>query len=192
MARKPTQDFLLFLIGGALFSAGIVLFTSQVIVASDGGLGFGFARGIGARYGGGLGGGLGGGSRSVFGGLFGMGPSLGLGLLAIPFAAGVALLLAETYRRLGWFLVLAASAALGVAILQSLIFSFRPTTLFSLMAILFMVGGGGGLMFRALRSYPDRERLRERSDLDDLRAEIDRLRNRLDGDGEGDDSGPKS
>jgi hypothetical protein len=182
MARQPTQDFLLFLIGGSLFAAGIVIFTSQVMVGSEFQLGGWFGRGFGGSYRGG--------SGSFFGGLFGGGPSLGLGLVVIPFGAGIALLLAETYKRLGWFLVLASAAAVGAAILQSLIFSFRPTTLFSLAAIVFMVGGGGGLMFKALRRYPDEERKQGRSDLDDLRAELNHLRSRLDQGGK--DSDPKN
>jgi len=34
MIRKPIQDFFLFLVGGALFAAGIFLFTNQVMVNS--------------------------------------------------------------------------------------------------------------------------------------------------------------
>ena len=34
MTRKPIQDFFLFLVGGALFAAGIFLFTNQVMVNS--------------------------------------------------------------------------------------------------------------------------------------------------------------
>lgn len=55
MARQPAQDFLLFLIGGALFAAGIFLFTNQVMVGT--GLGaFGLAGGYGGGFGRGLGG----------------------------------------------------------------------------------------------------------------------------------------
>jgi hypothetical protein len=41
--RKPVQDFFLFLVGGALFVAGIFLFTSRVIVDS-GFTGMGWGR----------------------------------------------------------------------------------------------------------------------------------------------------
>lgn len=54
MSTKPAQNFLLFLIGGSLFAAGVFLFTNQVMVSS--GLA-GFAWG-GRGAGGGLGGGL--------------------------------------------------------------------------------------------------------------------------------------
>ena len=100
MTRKPVQDFFLFLLGSGLFAAGIFLFTSQVSVGS----GFG----LGGRLGGyGL----------LFGGFLPSGASRGFGLLMIPFAVGVALLLAGSLRRLGWFLIWATSAALGAAIL---------------------------------------------------------------------------
>jgi uncharacterized membrane-anchored protein YitT (DUF2179 family) len=53
VSTKPAQNFLLFLIGGSLFAAGVFLFTNQVMVSS--GLA-GFAWG-GRGAGGGLGGG---------------------------------------------------------------------------------------------------------------------------------------
>ncbi len=170
MNRKPKEDFLLFLIGGALFASGIVLFTSQVIVGSQGSLGLGgwFGRGYGSRGG------------AFFGGLLGFDNGQGFGLLMVPLAIGAALLLAGTYRKLAWVLIWATSAALGVLVLQSLVFSFRPTSLWSLLAIVAMVGGGGGLMFRSLRQYPDEERERNRSDLDELRSELDRLSRKYD------------
>ncbi|MCP9916707.1 hypothetical protein [Cyanobium sp. ATX 6F1] len=175
MRRKPTEDFLLFLFGGALFAAGIVLFTSQVMVGSQGSLGLGgwFGRGSAGRGG------------SFFGGLMGFDNGQGFGLLMVPLAIGAALLLAGTYRKLAWLLIGATSAALGVLVLQSLVFSFRPTSLWSLLAMVAMVGGGAGLMFRSLRQYPDQERERNRSDLDDLRSELDRLRRQLDDGPEG-------
>jgi hypothetical protein len=92
MIRKPVHDFFLFLVGGALFAAGIFLFTNQVMVDS------GFqGMGWGRRYGGGMG--------SSFGGMFPFGTGQGFGLLMIPFGVGVALLLANVYRKVGWFLV---------------------------------------------------------------------------------------
>jgi len=176
MSHKPAQDFLLFLVGGSLFAAGIVLFTQQVMVATGSGVSL-WGFGIG-RFGGGL-----------LGGGFGHGAGQGFGLLMIPFGAGVALLLADMYRRLGWFLVWATAAAITVLVLQSLIFSFRPASLLSLLSMVIMVAGGGGLMFRSLRDYRAEERtqLRTSSDetrrsLQELREELERLRSRLDRD----------
>ena len=145
MSRSPRQDFFLFLIGGALFAAGVFLFTNQVMVGS-GFRGFGM---WGRGYGGGMG--------SGFGGLFSFGVGQGFGLLMIPFGIGVALLLADAYRKVAWFFVWASSAALGVGVLQSLLFSFRTTSLFNLLAIIVMVAAGGGLMFKSLRDYQDGE-----------------------------------
>lgn len=172
MNRKPAQDFFLFLIGGALFSAGIFLFTNQVMVSS------GFRGSWGRGYGGGM--------MSPFGGFFNFGVGQGFGLLMIPFGIGVALLLADAYRKVGWFLVWAASAALGVGVLQSLMFSFRPASLWSLMAMVVMVAGGGGLMFKSLRDYQEEEHKRRRSEQDDatqsfqeLKEELARLKDKL-------------
>ena len=70
MMRKPIQDFFLFLVGGALFAAGIFLFTNQVMVNS------GFrGMGWGRSYSGGMG--------SSFGGMFSFGTGQGFGLLMI-------------------------------------------------------------------------------------------------------------
>jgi len=66
MTRKPIQDFFLFLVGGALFSAGIFLFTNQVMVGS-GIHGMGWGR----HFGGGMG--------SSFGGMFSYGTGQGFG-----------------------------------------------------------------------------------------------------------------
>lgn len=166
MIRKPVQDFFLFLMGGALFSAGIFLFTNQVMVGS-GFRGFGWGR----RYAGGWG--------SSFGGLFSFGAGQGLGLLMIPFGVGVALLLADAYRRIGWFLVWASSAAVGAAVLQSLMFNFRATSLWSLMTMVVMIAAGGGLMFKSLRNYQEDDRERQRVELDDSRQRYEEVKEEL-------------
>ena len=97
---------------------------------------------------------------SSFGGMFPFGTGQGFGLLMIPFGVGVALLLANVYRKVGWFLVWASSAAVGAGVLQSLLFSFRTTSLWSLMTMVVMVAGGGGLMFNSLRDYQGEEQER--------------------------------
>ena len=176
MQNKPRQDFFLFLLGGALFAAGIFLFCSQVMVGS------GFTGSVwGSRSYGYRG-------SSLFGGVLSFPFQGGFGLLMVPFGTGVALLLAETHRRLAWFLIWASAAALGVGILQSLVFSFRPASLWSLLCMVFMIGAGAGLMFRSLRNYadettsPSMQSSREsRERLQSLQEEIDRLKQRLDG-----------
>ena len=182
MTRKPVQDFFLFLIGSALFAAGIFLFTNQVIVGSSTGIGFGMHSGRGWNQGGG----------SFFGGLFASGSGQGFGLLMIPFGAGVAFLLADVYRKLGWFLIWTSSAAIGAAVLQSLLFSFRPASLWSLIAMVFMIGGGAGLMLKSLRNYQDEERGRvdrnidnSRQGIEEMREELERLKSKIDMDSKG-------
>jgi hypothetical protein len=169
MARKPAQDFLLFLIGGAFFSAGIFLFSSQVMV--DSGLfapGFGWGRRhVGAW-------------NPGFGGLWPDGAGQGIGLLMIPFGIGVALLFANLFRKVGWFLIWAASAAVGVGILQSLVFRFRPASLWSLASMVVMIAGGGGLMFKSLKDYQADEREARRTELEDSKRDLSELREELD------------
>ena len=104
----------------------------------------------------------------------------------IPFGISVALLFSDVLRRLGWFLVWAAAGALAVGVLQSLLFSFRPTSLWSLLAMVVMVAGGGGLMLQALLRLQSEERTRrraewqeERRDLDDLRRELEELKAKI-------------
>jgi hypothetical protein len=137
--------------------------------------------GWGRSYGGGFG--------SSFGGIFTFGAGQGLGLLMIPFGVGAGLLLADAYRKVGWFLLWASSAAIGAWVLQSLLFSFRPTSLWNLMTMVVMIAGGGGLMFKSLRDYKEEENTvrssesdRSRQSLDDIRKELDELKSRINSD----------
>ena len=166
-------DFFLFLVGGALFTAGMFLFTNQVVVGS-GFLGMSWGR----HYPGGMG--------SSFGGLLSFGSGQGFGLLMIPFGLGLSLIVADAFRKVGWFLVWASCAAIGTGVLQSLLFSFRPTSLWSLMTMIVMVGGGGGLMFRTLKNYQDdekpgtKEAHREKDDsIAELKKELEELKARI-------------
>jgi len=163
---KPVQDFFLFLVGGALFAAGIFLFTNQVMVGS----GF-HGMGWGRSYGGGMG--------SFFGGIFSFGAGQGFGLLMVPFGVGVALLLADAFRKVGWFLVWASAAAVGAGVLQSLLFSFRETSLWSLLSMVVMIAGGGGLMFKSLRDYQGSEQERRRKEMDDSVQSINKIKEEL-------------
>lgn len=144
--REPIRDFFSFLLGGVLFTMGAFLFFDQVMVSSvPMGLGFRFGRRFGGGWGGSWGGGLG----------FGPGPGGGFGLLLIPLTIGVCLLFALRNQRWGWFLVLASVAALAVGVLQTLIMSFQPTSLWNLLTMFALIGSGGGLMFRSLMAYDD-------------------------------------
>lgn len=110
MDRNPAQDFLTFLLGGALFVAGMFLFLNQVMVATPGGLGgigrWGGAYRQGIRYGTGGGWGL-----PDFSGIGG-----GAGLLMIPLGIGVAMLFMNAYRKTAWFLIWGSAAALVAGI----------------------------------------------------------------------------
>jgi hypothetical protein len=180
VSSKPAQNFLVFLIGGTLFAAGVFLFTNQVMVSS-GQMGFG----VGGWGGRGVAGGVGGGG-AFFGGIWPLGVGEGFGLLMIPFGIGVALLFSDTLRRLGWFLVWASAGALGVGVLQSLLFSFRPTSLWSLLAMVVMIAGGGGLLLQSLlrfgaedRSRRQAEACEERQSLQELRDELEELKQKI-------------
>ena len=83
-----------------------------------------------------------------WGGGFGLSQGLGgsFGLLLIPLTIGVCLLFALRNQRWGWFLVLASVAALAVGVLQTLIMSFQPTSLWNLLTMFALIGSGGGLM----------------------------------------------
>jgi hypothetical protein len=112
----------------------------------------------------------------------------------IPFGLGVVLLFADVMRKLGWFLVWASSAAVGAAILQSLFFSFRPTSLWSLMSMAVMIAGGAGLMFKSLRDYRvddqesrQRDRDESRQSVNELREELESLRARIERDSDNTD-----
>jgi hypothetical protein len=157
VSKNPIRDFFTFILGAVLLSMGAFLFFNQVMVGSNpygGGLrhGFGLGRGWGA-FGGGYGSGFGSGWGGGFGFPGGFGGSFGL--LLIPLAIGVCLLFALRNQRWGWFLVLASVGALGVGVLQTLIMSFQPTTLWNLLTMVTLIGSGGGLMFRSLMGYGD-------------------------------------
>jgi hypothetical protein len=163
--RKPINDFFLFLLGGALFAAGLFLFSNQVMVDS-GFRTFGWRRGWGGWGG--------------YGGFFPFGAGQGFGLLMLPFGVGVALLIGDVNRKIGWFLIWASSAALAVGVLQSLVFNFRTTSLFSLVAMVFMIGGGAALMFRSLKDYDADEKAKIQTELDDANRRLNDLKEDLD------------
>jgi hypothetical protein len=170
VSTKPAQNFLLFLIGGSLFAAGVFLFTNQVMVSS-GLAGFGWGgRGAGVGLGGGAG---------FMAGVWPLGMGGGAGLLMIPFGIGVALLFSDTLRRLGWFLVWASAGALGVGVLQSLLFSFRPTSLWSLLAMVVMIASGGGLLLQSLLRFGAEDRTRRQEEVREERQTMQELRDEL-------------
>jgi hypothetical protein len=165
-SRDPIRDFFTFLLGGVLFSMGAFLFFNQVMVSSVP-MGMGFR--LGRRFTGGWGGGAGSAWGGGWGGGFGFSQGLGgsFGLLLIPLTIGVCLLFALRNQRWGWFLVLASVAALAVGVLQTLIMSFQPTSLWNLLTMFALIGSGGGLMFRSLMAYDDGKDRQDRQERED-------------------------
>jgi hypothetical protein len=160
VSKSPIKDFFTFILGAVLLSMGAFLFFNQVMVGTNPygrGLRQGFGLGLGRGWGGGFGGGYGSGLDGGWGGGFGFAGGLGnsFGLLLIPLTIGVCLLFALRNQRWGWFLVLASVGALAVGVLQTLIMSFQPTTLWNLLTMVALIGSGGGLMFRSLMGYGD-------------------------------------
>jgi hypothetical protein len=170
--QSPQLDFLQFLVGGCLFSAGGFLLANQVMVRSA--LVYEGSRG---RYGG---------WGSFAGGVIPWGTP-GMGLLMIPLAIGVCLMFAGAYRRWANLLVWGSLAALFVGVLNSIRMTFMPATLWQLGVNVVMLAAGAGLMFRSLNGYSDRPShpsnpSNPTEDMSDLRRELDELRRRLDRD----------
>jgi hypothetical protein len=139
MSRNPASDFFQFIAGGALFCSGGFLLANQVMASSA----FG-SRGYGGwgRYGGGA--------------IVPIGTP-GMGLLMIPLGIGVCLLFAGAYKRWANLLVWGSLAAMSVGVLNSIRLTFMPTTLWALGVDVGMIAAGGGLMFRSLSGYDEKE-----------------------------------
>jgi hypothetical protein len=73
-----------------------------------------------------------------------------------------------------------------VGVLQSLLFSFRPTSLWSLLAMVVMIASGGGLLLQSLLRFGAEDRTRrqeevreERQILQELRDELEELKEKI-------------
>jgi hypothetical protein len=160
---NPTGDFLQFLIGCCLFSAGGFLFANQVMVRSEMSLGRGlWGAGIALPWG-----------------------TPGMGLLMVPLAIGVCLLFAGHTRRWANLLIWGSLTALVVGVLNSLRMQIMPITLWQLLMNVVMIAAGGGLMFRGLRAYDTSGRdvsstaMHSNDDVEALRREMEALKQRL-------------
>jgi hypothetical protein len=78
-------------------------------------------------------------------------PAFGLSLL--PFLVGVGFLFFNGRSIVGWLLTIAAVVIVVVGVLVNLRIHFQPTTLFNTLLMLALLGGGIGLIARALRSH---------------------------------------
>ena len=131
------SDFVQFIIGGCFFAAGVFLLSNQIMVrapiAIGGSIRSGYGRGWGAGF------------------AFPWG-SPGMGLLLLPLGVGLCMAFAGVYARWSKLLVWASLSALLLGVLNSIRMSFMPTTLWQLGVYMAMIGIGGGLMFKGLKS----------------------------------------
>ncbi len=167
---NPVSDFVQFIIGGCFFTAGVFLLSNQVMVRAPIAIG-GAAR---SGYGGGWSAGL----------AFPWG-SPGMGLLLLPLGIGLCMAFAGVYAKWSKLLIWASLSALLLGVLNSIRMSFVPTTLWQLGVYIAMIGIGGGLMFKGLKSTeedntrssrpspPDQSDVLE--ELADLRRKVDRM-----------------
>ena len=168
---NPLSDFVQFITGGCFFAAGVFLLSNQVMVrapmAIGGAVRSDYARGWGAGF------------------AFPWG-SPGMGLLLLPLGIGLCMAFAGVYARWSKLLMWASLSALLLGVLNSIRMSFMPTTLWQLGVYIGMIGIGGGLMFKGLKSGggpesqskpqssgPDHADVLE--ELAELRAKVDRM-----------------
>ncbi len=76
------------------------------------------------------------------------------GLSLIPFIIGIGFLFFNGKSVAGWLLTIAGMVIILAGILMCLHIYFQPTTLFNTLAILVLLFGGLGLIFRSLKAIP--------------------------------------
>jgi hypothetical protein len=89
---------------------------------------------------------------------------------------------AGVYERWSKLLIWASLSALLLGVLNSIRMSFNHTTLWQLGVYIAMIGIGGGLMFKGLKSSGENERYSQqppRPDNSDVLAELADLRNKV-------------
>ena len=108
-----------------------------------------------------------------------------MGLLLLPLGIGLCMAFAGVYAKWSKLLIWASLSALLLGVLNSIRMSFVPTTLWQLGVYIAMIGIGGGLMFKGLKSTeedntrssrpspPDQSDVLE--ELADLRRKVDRM-----------------
>ena len=76
------------------------------------------------------------------------------GLALLPFIIGIGFLFFNGKSVAGWLLTVAGLAIILVGILMSMHIYFQPTSLFNTLAMLVLLFGGLGLVFRSLKAIP--------------------------------------
>jgi hypothetical protein len=79
------------------------------------------------------------------------------GLSLVPFIVGVGFLFYNGKSLPGWILTIGGVAIILGGILMTLHIYFQPTTLFNTLAMLVLLFGGLGLLFRSLKALPSEE-----------------------------------
>ena len=169
---NPLSDFVQFIIGGCFFAVGVFLLSNQVMVRAPMAIGGAVRSGYGAGWGAGV--------------AFPWG-SPGMGLLLLPLGIGLSMVFAGVYERWSKLLIWASLSALLLGVLNSIRMSFIPTTLWQLGVYITMIGIGGGLMFKGLKSSGEQEHHSQQppspdnsdvmKELADLRKKINRMEN---------------
>ena len=169
---NPLTELVEFIIGGCFFAAGVLLLSNQVMVrapiAIEGAVGSGYGRGWGAGF------------------AFPWG-SPGMGLLLLPLGIGLCMVFAGVYERCSKLLIWASLSALLLGVLNSIRMSSIPTTLWQLGVYIAMIGIGGGLMFKGLKSSGENEHHAQQppgpdnsdvlKELADLRIKVNHMEN---------------
>jgi len=123
--KNPFAALVQFVGGASLFLYGLYLFFTQLIVSSPY-RGYRYARGAG-------------GAGDWF------------AVLIIPLLIGFFLIFANKLKSLGYYLVLFCVAGIAVGlVMKGMFFSFRPVSLWNLLLMLAMIGGGGGMAIGSL------------------------------------------
>jgi hypothetical protein len=116
-----------FVMGIALFVAGLYLLLKNIYVQNS----FGFGNAM-----------------------FGLGGfNITSGMLLIPFFIGIVLLFFNYKNIIGWVLAISAVGLLIVGVITSIHFTLAGMSAFDILMILVMVAGGLGLFLSSFRNY---------------------------------------
>lgn len=75
------------------------------------------------------------------------------GISLLPFAVGVGFLFGDGRSKVGWLLTVGALLIIVSGVLVNLHIYFARTSLWNTLAMLFLIGGGIGLVARSLRAH---------------------------------------
>lgn len=114
----------LFIVGLAMFSAGMYLLLNSIVVHS--GFHMGLALWSFGRFG------------------------LTSGAMLLPLAVGIGFIFYSARSLIGWVLVIGSMGAIILGVIMSLQISIRSMTLLEMILLLVMIAGGAGLFAKSL------------------------------------------